>query len=196
MQPSAVKRSAIILCAVAVFQAALIAIFPSVFLPPLTAHLERATALGWVLALAVAAGYITYSIRGLPTIGKYLWNVSAFKLSGLAIAIPAAILEEVFFRAYVMNALVAYPWIVQILASALSFGIAHAVWGIGGGRRALLGAVGSTSLMGAALAVVYLASNRVVLPCVVSHFLITAILEPWLIYAYIERRDARAGAAG
>ena len=46
--------------------------------------------------------------------------------------------------------------------------------------------------MGAALAVVYLASGRAVLPCVVSHFLITAILEPWLLYAYVERSRAAA----
>jgi membrane protease YdiL (CAAX protease family) len=123
---------------------------------------------------------------------KHLWNFSTFKLSGLALAVPAAILEEVFFRQYVMDALAHETAIIQILASALTFGIAHAIWGIRGGWRAAAGAVGSTTLMGAALAVVYLASGRAVLPCVVSHFLITAILEPWLLYAYVERSRAAA----
>ena len=77
----------------------------------------------------------------------------------------------------------------------MAFGLAHAIWGIRGGRAALVGAVGSTTAMGAALALVYLASNRVILPCVVSHFLITCILEPWLLYAYIERGVARRAAA-
>jgi hypothetical protein len=176
----------------AAFQGALILIFRDVFLPPLAANVARVPPAAWVLSLAVAAFYVAYSARALPTIQRYLWNLSTFKLAGLALAVPASILEEVFFRQYVMDALVRQSALVQILASALAFGLAHAIWGVRGGWRAAAGAVGSTTLMGAALAIVYLASGRVVLPCVVSHFLITAILEPWLIYAYAERAAATA----
>jgi len=191
MNPTIVKRSAIILLAVAVFQAACIAVFPAVFVRPLLAW-DGGTLLGWILALVVAAAYIAYSVRGLPTIGTYLWNASLFKLTGIALAITAAIVEEVFFREYVMNALIDRSIVIQIVASALSFGICHAIWGIRGGWRAMANAVASTTVMGAALAVVYLASNRAIWPCVVSHFLITGILEPWLLYAYIERALERA----
>jgi uncharacterized protein len=172
---------------VAAFQAGLIMFLPNFFLHPLTAPLDRTTWLGWSLAILVAVLYVLYSVRGLPTVGKYLWKLSTFKLVGLAIALPAAIVEEVFFRQYVMNVLASNTLLVQIVASALSFGLAHAIWGVRGGWRAAAGAVASTTLMGAGLAVVYVASDRVVLPCVVGHFLITLILEPWLLYAYIER---------
>jgi hypothetical protein len=32
--------------------------------------------------------------------------------------------------------------------------------------------------------------ERVVLPCILAHFLINLILEPWLVYAYAERASA------
>ena len=187
MNRSVVNRTAMLLCAMAAVQAVLVATFHAAFLPPLITPLSGATPLGWVLAVIVAALYVWFSVRALPTIGRYLWNVSAFKLTGLAIALPASILEEVFFRQYVMNALIAQPLVIQIAASGLSFGIAHAIWGIRGGRRAVVGAVGATTLMGAALEVVFIVSNRSILPCVLGHFLITVLLEPWLLYAYIER---------
>jgi uncharacterized protein len=192
MNQTIVKRSAMILMAVALFEAAFIVIFPDVFLRPLLLHWDRGTLPGWILALGVAAAFVVYSVRGLPTIGKYLWNVSPFKLTGIALAIPAAILEEVFFRQFVMNLLIDRSIVIQVVASALSFGLGHAIWGIRGGWRAMTNAVASTTLMGVALAVVFLASNRTILPCIVSHFIITATLEPWLIYAYIERALAKA----
>jgi hypothetical protein len=171
----------------AAFQGGLIAILHVFFLRPLFAPLERTTWLGWTLAVLVAVLYIVYTVRGLPMVGRYLSRLSAFKLVGLAVAVPAAIVEEVVFRHYVMNALAANALAVQIAASAVSFGLAHAFWGLRGGWRAARGAVVSTTLMGAGLAVVYAVSDRVLLPCVVAHFLITATLEPWLLYAYIER---------
>ncbi len=196
MKRSAMRTSAIVLCGLAAFQAATIALFHRLFLPPVFAHWERLTWLGWLVALTVAALYIGYSVRGLAPIRRYFWTVSAFKITGLAIAIPAAILEEVFFRQSVMNALLDRSTVIQIAASAVSFGLAHAVWGIRGGWRALIGAVGSTTLMGAALAVTFIASNRVILPCIVSHFIITFALEPWLLYAYIDRATSGPRATG
>jgi membrane protease YdiL (CAAX protease family) len=191
MSPTAVRRSTIVLGGIAIFQAAVIAIFHDVFLRPLAANLDRTSWYAWALGAVVAVAYVTYSIRGLPIIGTLLWKISAFKLMGLVVALPAAILEEVFFRGYLMDVLATTPVAVQIGASALSFGLAHVVWGIRGGPRAMLAAVGSTTLMGAALAVVYLASNRVILPCVIAHFIITLALEPWLMYAYVERAEQR-----
>ena len=150
MQPAIVRRTAFLLCGMAALQGALILIFHDVFLTPLPANLAQVPPGAWILALAVAAAYVAYSAGALPAVRKHLWNFSTFKLSGLALAVPAAILEEVFFRQYVMDALAHETAIIQILASALTFGIAHAIWGIRGGWRAAAGAVGSTTLMGAA----------------------------------------------
>ena len=44
-------------------------------------------------------------------------------------------------------------------------------------------AVLSTSLLGMALAVIYLVGDRSLLPCIVAHLLITALIEPGLIIA-------------
>lgn len=50
---------------------------------------------------------------------------------------------------------------------------------------AVIGAVRSTTLLGLALAVVFILAGRIVFPCVVAHFTINLVLEPWLLYAYI-----------
>jgi len=36
------------------------------------------------------------------------------------------------------------------------------------------------------------ASSRIVLPCVVAHFLINVVLEPWLLYAYVLRSQEKS----
>jgi hypothetical protein len=42
-------------------------------------------------------------------------------------------------------------------------------------------------------------AGRIVFPCVVAHFAINLVLEPWLLYAYIlraqQRRSLVTGAA-
>ena len=101
-----------------------------------------------------------------------------------------------FFRQSLMNAFVHNPLVVQVTVSALAFGLAHAFWAIRGGWRAFAGAVGSTALLGAALAIVFVASGRIVLPCVVAHFLINVILEPWLVYAYVLRSQEKSARDG
>jgi hypothetical protein len=60
------------------------------------------------------------------------------------------------------------------------------VWGIfGKSIRAAAGATIATAVLGCALAVVYLASGRNVAPCVFSHFLINALIEPGLVLAAV-----------
>lgn len=45
----------------------------------------------------------------------------------------------------------------------------------------------ATSLLGGALAIVYLAAGRVVAPCIWAHALINLVLEPWLLVAAMTR---------
>lgn len=111
-------------------------------------------------------------------------------------AVPTGILEEIFFRKTAMDFLARAGWdvIVQIVVSALLFGIVHATWAFRGGINAFFKAVGSTTLLGAMLSVVFVASNRIVLPCIAAHFALNVVLEPWLVYAYTLRAMRRGRA--
>ena len=68
------------------------------------------------------------------------------------------------------------------------FGAVHVVWIGFAGPRGTAGVVGATTLLGAALAIVYLAAGRSVVPCVAAHVAINAVLEPWLVLTAAERR--------
>jgi hypothetical protein len=72
----------------------------------------------------------------------------------------------------------------QVLVSGLAFGAAHGVWGLfGRSVRAAAGAAVATGVLGAGLAIVYIASGRSLAPCVAAHFLINALVEPGLVLA-------------
>ena len=74
--------------------------------------------------------------------------------------------------------------LLQVLASAFAFGVAHGIWAFFGGRlRAGIGAVAATSILGAGLATVYLISGRSLAPCIVAHFLLDVSIEPGLVLA-------------
>lgn len=163
--------------------------YPQAWLSAAFRNAAGVSFVAWLAAAIVTAGYIFYSIRGLPTVAALLGTLSAYKLLALVIAIPSSIVEEVFFRSSLMNLLAAHHQnvVVQILASGFAFGIVHVFWGIRGGMPAVYGAVRSTTLLGLALAVVFVAAGRIVFPCVVAHFTINLVLEPWLLYAYVLR---------
>ena len=113
-------------------------------------------------------------------------------------AIVTGTFEELFFRKMLMDwaAGGGAPPLIQILVSALIFGAAHAIWGLFGRQwRVAVGAALSTIVLGALLALVYLAAGRQVAPCVWAHMLINLALEPWLIFAAVTAFDKR-GTAG
>lgn len=178
---------------VAAIEGGFILAYPNAWLSAAFRHAGNAGFAAWIAAAIVTAGYIVYSIRELPTVAALLGRLSPYKLLALVIAIPSAILEEVFFRSSLMNVLAAHHQhiIVQILASGIAFGIVHAFWGIRGGISAVYGAVRSTTMLGIALAIVFVVGGRVVFPCVVAHFTINLVLEPWLLYAYVLRARAK-----
>lgn len=64
---------------------------------------------------------------------------------------------------------------LQVVASAVAFGLVHALWGFKS-FAAGVNAVLSTTLLGAALAIVYVVGERSLAPCVVAHILITALI--------------------
>ncbi len=151
---------------------------------------------GWLLAALVTAVYVTYSSR-IPSVRRHLFHFSALKVVAVAMAIAAGILEEIVFRRYVMDYVdrQGYGAVLQVLASGITFGAAHAVWGImGRSLGAALGAAIATFAMGVLLGIVYIASQRSLAACIVAHVLITGLIEPGLVLAAL-RGEFRRGKA-
>lgn len=150
---------------------------------------NNGTIYGWVLALVAAFFYIKVSSR-YPAVREEMFKISYLKLLALAVAASAGILEEVMFRKWVMDFLLhkGYGPILQLLATGLSFGIIHGIWGLFGNRRAAIGATIATGSLGIALGVVYLFAGRVLAPCIVAHFLINLFIEPGLALAATRRQ--------
>lgn len=154
---------------------------------------DQAGVLGWCLALMVAALF-TWRAAKLPSVRENLLCPSLLKVLGVLVAIASGFCEEVIFRKGVMDALQnrSVPVVVQILASALSFGMVHGIWGLfRGSWRASVGAVVATGILGFMLAVVYVASNRVIAPCIASHFVINVLVEPGLVLAAVRGEMTR-----
>jgi membrane protease YdiL (CAAX protease family) len=148
----------------------------------------RGNAAAWLLALVVTAGYAAFTIRGVPAVAANAAAFSGLKLIALFAAIAAGVVEEAFFRRWLMDAIRGAggaTWI-QVVASALAFGLAHATWGLmSGSLHAAEGAAIATTVLGAALAIVYLAGGRSLAPCIVAHFLIDAVIEPGLVLGFV-----------
>jgi uncharacterized protein len=153
---------------------------------------NKGTPLGWALAFVVAAVFVVLSVRRSPFMQQHFTAVSASKLFAVLIFAPVTgIFEELYFRKLLMDSVLHHGGsaAAQVLASALLFGLAHGVWGLlGRSLRIAIGATVATGLLGSALAVVYLASARSVAPCIASHALINACIEPWLILSAASRQ--------
>lgn len=144
------------------------------------------TVLAWVLALAVALLYSSFAIRNIPLVRENWHALTAAKLLGVAAAVGAAVVEEAFFRRVVMDRVFGAGGgsVMQILASALIFGLAHGIWGIVTGNLvAGIGATIATGTVGAALAMVYLVGGRSLAPVITSHFIIDAVIQPGIMFA-------------
>ncbi len=148
----------------------------------------RGTTIAWFLGVVVAIAYVAYTMKRVPAVALRWREISPLKALSLLLAVAAATVEEAFFRRLIMDAVAGAGGnaILQVIASALGFGIAHAVWGlIGRNLHVALGAATSTAALGGGLAVVYLVGGRSLAPCIVSHFLLTAAIEPALMVAAV-----------
>jgi hypothetical protein len=148
------------------------------------------TALGWVTGALVAIAFVTLTATRNAAIRVRLARFDSLRPLALVMALVSGITEELFFRGVVMDVLAQHSvgTLGQIAISAATFGAVHVVWIGFAGPRGVLGIVGATTLLGAALAIVYLAAGRSVLPCVAAHVAINAALEPWLVLTALERR--------
>jgi membrane protease YdiL (CAAX protease family) len=146
------------------------------------------TAAAWVGAAAVATAYVLYARHSLPLVRQRFFDVDGLKLLVLPFAIVTGTFEELFFRKMLMDwaARAGAGALVQVAASAVIFGAAHAVWGLFGRQwRVALGAALATGVLGALLAGLYLLGGRQVAPCAWAHMLINLAIEPWLVMAAV-----------
>lgn len=144
------------------------------------------TPVAWLLAAAIVVAYVA-SAATVSTIRHHLFRWSALKAWSIGAAVGAGILEEVVTRKWVMDYLDGngHNAVTQVLMSGLAFGLAHVIWGAGN-FKAGVNAMISTAALGAGLAVVYLLAERSLAPCVVAHFIITALIEPGLLLAAMD----------
>ena len=140
---------------------------------------------GWIAALLATVIFVALALR-LPSVRENLFRPSLLKSLAIALAIVAGILEEVMFRRWTMNWLMAqgYGAIIQVLGAGLLFGAIHGIWGLmGKSFRAALGATIATGFLGMMLAVVFLLAGRSLAPCIAAHLLINLLIEPGLVLA-------------
>ena len=150
------------------------------FAPGMTGNLA-----GWLAAAFTTVIFVAFALR-LPSVRENLFRPSFLKLLAIALAIAAGILEEVMFRRWTMNWLMAQGQgaVVQVLGAGLLFGAIHGVWGLMGNNfRAAIGATVATGFLGMMLGIVFLLAGRSLAPCIVAHFVINLLIEPGLVLA-------------
>ncbi len=147
-------------------------------------HPGVGTPLGWLAAAATAALFIAASLRSNALIRARFFDLNGLKLFAVLMALVSGLFEEAFVRRFAMEFLRHFRQgaVAQVAISAVVFGAVHGVWALGAGHpRAGMAAAIATTVLGALLGVVYLLSERSVLPCMVSHAVINLALEPWLL---------------
>jgi hypothetical protein len=148
---------------------------------------------GYVAALLVAVAYLALC-RRLPSVREEFFRLSGLKLIAIALAIVAGCLEEIVFRALLVNWLqdAGLGVVLQVLLSGLAFGLMHGIWAFfRGSWRAGAGAVSATGLLGILLAIVYIVGGRSLAPPVTAHLLLNLFAEPGLVLAALRGEMGR-----
>jgi membrane protease YdiL (CAAX protease family) len=146
------------------------------------------TPLAWMLATLVFALYSWQTIRVSSLIQAWWLRWHWLRLVALPAALITGFFEEALFRKFLMDFVARMTanttggLALQVLASALVFGGCHALWGLARGslRNALWAAL-YTTVLGGALAVVYLVGGRALAPSIAAHIAINLVCEPWMI---------------
>jgi uncharacterized protein len=162
------------------------------FAPGMTGNLA-----GWIAAAIATVIFVAFALR-LPSVRENLFRPSFLKLLAIALAIASGILEEVMFRRWTMNWLMAHGYgaVIQVLGAGLVFGVIHGIWGLmGKSFRAAIGATAATGFLGMMLGIVFLLAGRSLAPCIVAHFAINLLIEPGLVLAVTRGEMGRRIAA-
>jgi uncharacterized protein len=148
----------------------------------------------WILAAIIAVAYVFYTMKVIPLVFVKQREISWFKLLGILSAL-AAIVEEVFFRRWAMDMLMArgVTPILQVIISGIVFGLAHSSWILARGDfKFAIPAILSTSVLGILLAIIYLIGGRNLGPCILAHAMINLIIEPWLMLSSVSGKWRRS----
>ena len=145
--------------------------------------------LAWILAVIVGIGYVFYTMKAIPLVLEKQREISLFKLLGILAALVGGIVEEVFFRRWIMDHFMSggFAPILQVVISGVAFGLAHYSWTLltKRGIKVTLPAILSTSVLGIFLAIIYIAGGRNLGPCIFTHVLINIVIEPWLMLSAV-----------
>jgi len=146
------------------------------------------TLLSWILALVVVAVY-SFSASTISDIRFYMFKMDLLKGMAVLAAVCAGIVEEIVFRKWIMDYLASsdYSIAIQVIASGLAFGVVHLIWGMRNWKAGVNAGL-STFMLGIALAVVYVVGERSLAPCIVAHFLVSALIEPGLLISVQKNR--------
>lgn len=142
---------------------------------------------GWILAAAITALYVWVVFTSVLSGHAGMREVSLFHVgNSLAAGLSAGVVEEIFFRGFVMNQLrwSGFGVAVQVIASGVCFGAAHVGWGLFAAKpqwNLVIGAMVTTSVLGLMYALIYVASRRSLMPVLIGHVLMDVLIEPWLV---------------
>jgi membrane protease YdiL (CAAX protease family) len=83
--------------------------------------------LAWILATITAVVYVYYTMKVIPFVLTKQKEISLLKLIGIFAALVGGIVEEVFFRRWIMDMLMSggFASIIQVVISGVAFGLAH-----------------------------------------------------------------------
>jgi hypothetical protein len=158
---------------------------------------SMAPPLAWILATITAIAYVLYTMKAIPFVANMQREISLFKLLGILSVVIGGIVEEVFFRRWLMDMLMARSvgLILQVIISGVAFGLVHASWTLLAKRnfKATLPAILATSILGIFLAIIYLAGGRNLGPCIFAHVLINIVIEPWLMLSAVSGKWRKSG---
>lgn len=142
----------------------------------------------WILTFIIAIGYIIYTAKVVPFVSEHFFTISWLKVIGIWVALVSSIVEEIFFRQILMDWLMTldYSITIQVLASAVTFGLAHGAWILLRGEfKIALPVILSTTVLGGLLAILYILADRNIFAPIVAHVFINLFIEPWLILSGI-----------
>lgn len=162
---------------------------------------------GWALCAIVVVAYTAYTFWAVPSVRRNARSCTGLKALAIPLALASGTLEELVFRKFLMDWLdaVGTPAVLAVLASGIGFGLTHSVWVLfSRDARIILPVAAATTALGMALALTYLASDRLILPAIVAHIAINLVIEPWLLLSSVNgswreaapERHSRAGGAG
>lgn len=145
----------------------------------------------WMFASFITVGYIFYTVKVNPFVREHIFTFTWLKVVGIWAALVSSTVEEIVFRKFLMDWLMElnFSVMIQVVASAIIFGVAHGAWVfLGGQLKIALPVILSTTVLGGLLAILYLIGDRNILAPIVAHIMINLFIEPWLILSAVSRK--------